>query len=305
MTAQAPVTRKSGNAYSIFILVLTIYSLVLMAVLLLPLDPATRADVNIWDNGICIIFLIDFGMNMYGSRPKREYFVHQRGWLDLLGSVPSFSFIPFTALFRLCRLSRLGRITKMLQGQAGKDLVLDVLHNRGQYATFITILLAGMVLSASSILILQFEVGAPDGNIKTGGDALWWAIVTITTVGYGDFYPVTALGRITAVFVMFAGVGIIGALASILASLLVAPSSPDEAATGETSSVSVAASAVDPGSAAASAVDPGAAAASAVDPGAAAASAVDPGSAAAIVAELSSLRAEIAALREALPADAG
>ena len=275
MTAQAPVTRKSGNAYSIFILVLTIYSLVLMAVLLLPLDPATRADVNIWDNGICIIFLIDFGMNMYGSRPKREYFVHQRGWLDLLGSVPSFSFIPFTALFRLCRLSRLGRITKMLQGQAGKDLVLDVLHNRGQYATFITILLAGMVLSASSILILQFEVGAPDGNIKTGGDALWWAIVTITTVGYGDFYPVTALGRITAVFVMFAGVGIIGALASILASLLVAPSSPDEAATGETSSVSVAASAV------------------------------DPGSAAAIVAELSSLRAEIAALREALPADAG
>ena len=208
MTAQAPVTRKSGNAYSIFILVLTIYSLVLMAVLLLPLDPATRADVNIWDNGICIIFLIDVGMNMYGSRPKREYFVHQRGWLDLLGSVPSFSFIPFTALFRLCRLSRLGRITKMLQGQAGKDLVLDVLHNRGQYATFITILLAGMVLSASSILILQFEVGAPDGNIKTGGDALWWAIVTITTVGYGDFYPVTALGRITAVFVMFAGVGL-------------------------------------------------------------------------------------------------
>ena len=293
MTAQAPVTRKSGNAYSIFILVLTIYSLVLMAVLLLPLDPATRADVNIWDNGICIIFLIDFGMNMYGSRPKREYFVHQRGWLDLLGSVPSFSFIPFTALFRLCRLSRLGRITKMLQGQAGKDLVLDVLHNRGQYATFITILLAGMVLSASSILILQFEVGAPDGNIKTGGDALWWAIVTITTVGYGDFYPVTALGRITAVFVMFAGVGIIGALASILASLLVAPSSPDEAATGETSSVSVAASAVDPGSAAASAVDPGAAAASAVDPG----------SAAAIVAELSSLRAEIAALRASLPVD--
>jgi len=284
MTAQAPVTRKSGNAYNIFILVLTIYSLVLMGVLLLPLDEATRADVNVWDNAICIIFLIDFGMNMYGSHPKREYFIHQRGWLDLLGSVPSFSFIPFTALFRLCRLSRLGRITKLLQGQAGKDLVLDVLHNRGQYATFITILLAGMVLSVSSILILQFEVGAPDGNIKTGGDALWWAIVTITTVGYGDFYPVTMLGRITAVFVMFAGVGIIGALASILASLLVAPSSSDEPAPEETSSGSVAAIAV--------------------DPSAAAASAVDPGSAGAIVAELASLRAEIAALREALPADA-
>ncbi len=61
-----------------------------------------------------------------------------------------------------------------------------------------------------------------------GGDALWYAIVTITTVGYGDYYPVTTGGRITAMFIMFAGVGIIGALASILASLLVGTSAPEE-----------------------------------------------------------------------------
>jgi voltage-gated potassium channel len=52
--------------------------------------------------------------------------------------------------------------------------------------------------------------------------------VTITTVGYGDYYPVTTAGRVTAMFIMFMGVGIIGALASILASLLVGGSSPDE-----------------------------------------------------------------------------
>jgi voltage-gated potassium channel len=78
------------------------------------------------------------------------------------------------------------------------------------------------------VLVLQFESKAPDANITTGGDALWYAIVTITTVGYGDFYPVTAAGRITAMFIMFAGVGIIGALASILASLLVGGSSSAE-----------------------------------------------------------------------------
>ena len=64
------------------------------------------------------------------------------------------------------------------------------------------------------------------------GTSVWWAVVTITTVGYGDQYPVTLPGRVTAVFVMFAGVGIIGSLASILASLLV-PSAAESAEAAE------------------------------------------------------------------------
>ena len=186
--------------------------------------------VNFYDNMICIVFLIDFAMNLLGSKPKRAYFVSRRGWLDLLGSIPSLGFFQLTALFRLARLSRLARITRLMRGQAGKDIVLDVLNNRSQYATFITILAAGIVLSSASILVLNEESRNPEANIQTGGDALWWAIVTITTVGYGDFYPITTLGRITGFFVMIAGIGIIGALASILASLLVSPSTTDEAA---------------------------------------------------------------------------
>ncbi len=111
----------------------------------------------------------------------------------------------------------------MLRGQARERLIKDVIDNRGQYAIFITILAAFIVLSVSTVLVLQFESKSPDANITTGGDALWWGLVTITTVGYGDYFPVTALGRMTGVFVMFAGVGIIGSLASILASVLVPP----------------------------------------------------------------------------------
>jgi voltage-gated potassium channel len=280
MTATTPVTRQHGNAYNIFILVLTVYSLVLMAVLfLLPLDPDTRSAVNVWDNAICFIFLIDFAYNLAGAKPKRAYLVGQLGVIDLLGSIPSFSFLPFTALFRLFRIFRLVRIVKIFRGQNQKQVVSDVLRNRGQYATFITILLAGMVLSVSSILVLQFESRSPDANITTGGNALWWAIVTITTVGYGDFYPVTVLGRITGVFVMFAGVGIIGALASILASLLVAPSPTSDGSAPEAA-----------GPAPASAGVPSAG--------------VSPGdvSTASVAAELAGLRAEIAAMRAALPA---
>ena len=129
---------------------------------------------------------------------------------------------------RLARLSRLARITRLLRGEKKKALVKDVLEHRSQYAVFITILLTILVLTVASVLVLQFESKSPDANITTGGDALWYSIVTITTVGYGDFYPVTTAGRITAMFIMFAGVGIIGALASILASLLVGSSSPAE-----------------------------------------------------------------------------
>ena len=91
--------------------------------------------------------------------------------------------------------------------------------------------MAGIVLSIGSILVLEFESRGPRTRTsQTGGDAIWWGLVTITTVGYGDFYPVTTFGRLTGIFVMFAGIGIIGALASILASLLVSPSAPAEPA---------------------------------------------------------------------------
>ena len=100
-------------------------------------------------------------------------------------------------------------------------MVTDVLNNRGQYAAFVTILLAMIVLTISSVLVLQYESNSPDANIKTGWDAFWYSVVTITTVGYGDRYPITFAGRVTGMFIMFSGVGIIGALASILSSVLV------------------------------------------------------------------------------------
>src|SRR4051812_12589926 len=147
ITPAARVTAEHGNAYNIFILVLTIFSLLVMALQLLPLTQAEKHLLLVYDNAVCVIFLADFFMNLARSKPKREYFISKRGWLDLLGSIPSFGFFQFSALFRLARLSRLARITRLLRGQAGKDLVRDVLANRSQYATFITILLAGIVLN--------------------------------------------------------------------------------------------------------------------------------------------------------------
>jgi voltage-gated potassium channel len=231
MTSATASEPQHGNAYNIFIFVLTIFSLVVMGLLLLPLDPETLTLLVFYDNLICVVFLIDFGLNLRHAQSKREYFFRQGGWLDLIGSVPSLGngAFRFTALLRLARLSRLARIARLLRAKERGSLVKDLLQNRGQYAFFITILSAVMVLTVASVLVLQFE-SRGDGNITTGGDALWWGFVTITTVGYGDEFPVTTLGRLVGATVMFAGVGLIGALASILASVLVPPPNTSSAA---------------------------------------------------------------------------
>jgi voltage-gated potassium channel len=230
------VSKKTSNAYNLFILVLTVLSLGIMVALLLPLSSETRKMLTVYDNLICVVFLFDFGLNMRKAHPRRSYFIGKRGWLDLLGSIPSFGFFKYTALLRLARLSRLARITRILRGQNKRELIDDVVTHRSQYAVFVTVLSAFVVLSIASPTVLQFESKSPDANIKTGGQALWWSVVTITTVGYGDYYPVTPGGRITAVLVMVCGVGIIGALASILASVLVSgPEESEETGNGSSS----------------------------------------------------------------------
>jgi voltage-gated potassium channel len=225
---EATRTNQHSNAYHIFIIVITILSLILMVALWLPLSDATITLLQRYDNLICFIFLVDFILNLRASPKKSDYFIREGGWLDLLGSTPSLGLsFRFSGIFRLARLSRLARVIRLLRQKNQVELVADVVKHRHQYAMFITALAATIVLTLASVLVLQFESASPEANIKSGWDSLWYSIVTITTVGYGDRYPITVGGRIAGMFVMLTGLGIIGALASILASLLVGASSSE------------------------------------------------------------------------------
>jgi voltage-gated potassium channel len=147
--------------------------------------------------------------------------------MDLVGAIPTFGLIfpyRYIGLLRLARLNRANRINRHLGIQRRGELLRDILKNRSKYASFLIGLLAIIVLSTSSVLVLQFESAARNALITTGWDAFWYSIVTITTVGYGDYYPVTVGGRITGMFIMVTGVGVIGALASLMASLLIGES---------------------------------------------------------------------------------
>lgn len=221
MSSEGSAESRHGNAYNLFIIILTILSLGIMVLLVLPINQAT-VDLLMWyDNLICVFFLFDFLTNLRRAPTWRTYFIDERGWLDLLGSIPTFGILRYTALLRLARISRLARLTKLTRNKNKHEIMDDVLRNRGQYAGFITLTLALIVLVVCSTLVLQFESRSADANIVSGGDALWWAIVTITTVGYGDRYPVTTFGRMVGVLVMLSGVGIIAALASVLTSIII------------------------------------------------------------------------------------
>ena len=129
--------------------------------------------------------------------------------------------LPWTAFLRLARLSRLLRIVQHLRGKDRDQVIAEARQAPAKTALLTTVVAAIMLMTATSLFVLRFERGAPGAQIKTGSDAFWWAVVTMTTVGYGDYVPVTFAGRITAMVLMTFGIGIVAVLTSVMASRLV------------------------------------------------------------------------------------
>jgi voltage-gated potassium channel len=202
-------------AYEIFIGLLAVISLFNLAVSVLPFTEPQKEIAKIIDIPLTLIFLLDFTSRLLRSHPKRVYFIEQRGWLDLLGSLPSF--------FRLFRIFRLVRVTRLLGEYGFNNIVRSFIKNRADNALIVVLFMVLLVLEFGSMLVTYFEQQSPDANITTGGDAVWWAFVSITTVGYGDQFPVTDGGRIMAFFVLATGVGLFGVLSGYLANFFLAP----------------------------------------------------------------------------------
>lgn len=215
-------TDLHSSTYNLFILVLTIFSLVVMVVLLLPrTSTATKVTLQFIDTLICLIFLGDFFSNLNRAPDRRAYFLRQGGWLDLLGSIPAIPGLKWTAFLRLARLGRLARIIRFLRTKDSEELWKDFKTDRAKSVMLVTIFTALLIITVSAVVVLQIETRSEGANILTGGDAFWWALVTVTTVGYGDQYPVSGLGRLMAVPLMIVGVGIFGVLSSFLASIFI------------------------------------------------------------------------------------
>jgi voltage-gated potassium channel len=214
--AVSEAEKQEVNGYELFIGALSIISIINIALALLLPDPAVRNVILIVDTGLCFIFFADFLGRLRNAESKSRYFFRQLGWLDLLGS------LPFPGL-RIARVFRVARVVRLVRAVGMKTLIDKVLHDRAGSALYTVLVLVVIVIQYGAMFELVANRTSPNANIQTASDAVWYVIVTITTVGYGDKYPVTNPGRIVGVLIMFVGVGLFGVLTGFLANTFLSP----------------------------------------------------------------------------------
>lgn len=205
------LAKKELNLFNIIILVLSLYVLIsLIFTTFFVLSDEVTVLLNYVDNVICIIFLVDFGVRFKKANNKLVFM--KWGWIDLISSIPYIDFLRAGRVLRLIRLIRVFRAFK-----ATKLIFEHINGNKKQSALTSVALISFLMVIFSSLAILQFEKDV-NSNIKTAEDAIWWSYVTITTVGYGDKFPITTEGRVIGAVLMTMGVGIFGTFTALVSS---------------------------------------------------------------------------------------
>lgn len=196
-----------------------VLSVIFVALLIVPSivtveEAATELALAI----IWVLFGLEVVILFVLAPSKRQMF--QEHWLDVL--IVAAPFLRPLRVARLIRVVRAGSaIGRVLAG------VTAVAQRRGlqMYGAFTIIVIAG-----SAMLVYGLERDVSESNITNGGDALWWATVTATTVGYGDHFPVTTEGRAVAVLLMLVGIGLLGVVTANVAAFFVEGDQADDMA---------------------------------------------------------------------------
>ncbi|MFM9944070.1 MAG: potassium channel family protein [Bacteroidia bacterium] len=162
------------------------------------------------DFAICAIFFIEFCIRFYKADKKWEFM--KWGWIDLVSSIPMIDYLRAGRLLRLIRLLRIVRAFR-----STNLLIKHIFKNKAEGALASATISAILLILFSSIAILQVEHD-PESNIKTAEDGIWWAYSTLTTVSYGELYPVTTEGRVIAAILMAAGIALFGTFTGFIAS---------------------------------------------------------------------------------------
>lgn len=169
----------------------------------------TIADVGNWV--IWLVFVAEYVTVVWLTDRKAAY--TRKAWLDVFIIVTSFPLLTLgaTRLLRLTRLARVLRILRLVRLAAvmtrGGKAARAIFTKRGLGYIVVIAMLVLMGVAGAFAILEETPVA----------DALWWALVTMTTVGYGDMFPVTAAGRISAAILMLLGIGLLAVVTASVA----------------------------------------------------------------------------------------
>ena len=212
---------KLSKRFAFFIQFLIILSVITFSIETLPdIKPQTRVALNAIEAFCVAIFTFEYVARIYVADSKPKFIFSFFGIIDFLAILPFYlSFGIDLRSLRLLRMFRLFRLFKLVRyNKAMKHFAQAMLVAKEQIILFMIVTL--MLIYFSAVGIYYFENQAQPEHFSSIFDSLWWSIVTLTTVGYGDVYPITVGGRVFTFFILLIGLGIVAIPTGIISSSL-------------------------------------------------------------------------------------
>jgi len=214
-------TTSKGFYFDFIIQILIILSLISFSIETLPdLSDNLKELLRYFEVFSVIIFSIEYIFRIWVSKRTLSYIFSFYGIIDLLAILPFYFVVVldlrFLRAFRILRIFRALKIVRYSKAMDRFKIAFKVMKEE-----FILFIICSLILLfMTSAGIYYFEKEAQPEIFKSIFHSAWWSIVTLTTVGYGDVYPVTTGGRIFTSFVLVIGVGVVGATSGLIASAL-------------------------------------------------------------------------------------
>ena len=200
---------KFGRIFEVIVIVLMLADLILLSSLFFFNPSPEIYNIIVYFDLIVVLILIpEFLYRFWKAEDKKKFMWNN--WTDILGMIPEIVLGPVSTVFRYFRLIRLIKIVALFKKEIHH--ILEFLHEtKIDYGVLFLLI----VLLCSATILYFVEIGIND-NINTYDDAFWYLLVTVTTVGYGDVYPKTGIGRIIGTTIMFTGIGFMSFLTATI-----------------------------------------------------------------------------------------
>jgi voltage-gated potassium channel len=212
---------KLSRWFAFFIQALILVSLVTFSVETLPnLKPETRYLLRIIEIFCVVIFTVEYILRIYVADSKPRFIFSFFGLIDLLAILPFYlSFGVDLRSLRALRFLRLFRVLKLVRYNKAMNHFVRAMSSAKEQI-FLFIFITMILIYFAAVGIYYFENEAQPEHFSSIFDSLWWAIITLTTVGYGDVYPITVGGKVFTFIILMIGLGIVAVPTGIISSAL-------------------------------------------------------------------------------------